>query len=648
MQDYHTDNANNCSVCDADFAESINGVSFWRDRRFFIILVSTWVFIVGLIFEFLLGQMIVALFLFIFAASVAGYSIAIAGFKGVVFRQRLNIAFLMTIAAISAFVIGHPAEGAAVMVLYFFAEFLESKAKENAQRSVASLMKLAPEIARVRREDVEVQVHVHDVLASEIVIIRPGEKIPLDGVVVDGSSSVNQAPITGESLPVSKTVDDEVYAGTINNEGYLEVQVSRLSNETVIAKILSMVEDAQKSKSSAEQFIDKFAKYYTPGVVVVAILVAMIPPLLLGLVWSDWIYRALVLLVISCPCAFAISTPVAMVSSLTSATTHGVLIKGSQHLETLGRVKVVAFDKTGTLTSGRLGVTDVIEFEESAMDVLQIAASIEAYSEHPISQAIVAKAGNPGRQLSDVDDFVAIAGQGVSGTVKGVPYFVGSERLFKEKGIVYPEEQLGVLKAEGKTVILVGNHERVIGAIAVRDTIRSSSTKTIEVLKRMGIKSIMVTGDNSRTAAVIAHQLGIEEFHAELMPKDKVTLLKILQDKYGPIAMVGDGVNDAPALASAEVGIAMGAIGSDVAIETADIALMQDDLSKIPYLFKLSKKTRGIVRQNIGVSLLIKFSLAALVFPGLISLWLAVAVGDMGLSLAVILNAMRLSQVKPR
>jgi Cd2+/Zn2+-exporting ATPase len=282
------------------------------------------------------------------------------------------------------------------------------------------------------------------------------------------------------------------------------------------------------------------------------------------------------------------------------------------------------------------------------MDVLQIAASIEAYSEHPISQAIVAKAGNPGRQLSDVDDFVAIAGQGVSGTVKGVPYFVGSERLFKEKGIVYPEEQLGVLKAEGKTVILVGNHERVIGAIAVRDTIRSSSTKTIEVLKRMGIKSIMVTGDNSRTAAVIAHQLGIEEFHAELMPKDKVTLLKILQDKYGPIAMVGDGVNDAPALASAEVGIAMGAIGSDVAIETADIALMQDDLSKIPYLFKLSKKTRGIVRQNIGVSLLIKFSLAALVFPGLISLWLAVAVGDMGLSLAVILNAMRLSQVKPR
>jgi Cd2+/Zn2+-exporting ATPase len=533
MQDHHTDNSNNCSVCDADFAASINGVSIWRDRRFLIISVSTLFFIVGLIFDFLLGQMIVALFLFIFAASVAGYSIAIAGFKGLVFRRRLNIAFLMTIAAVSAFVIGHGAEGAAVMVLYFLAEFLESKAKENAERSVASLMKLAPEIATVRREEVEVQVHVHDVFVSEIVIIRPGEKIPLDGVVVEGSSSVNQAPITGESLPISKTVDDEVFAGTINNEGYLEVQVSRLSNETVIAKILSMVEDAQKSKSSAEQFIDKFAKYYTPGVVVVAILVAMIPSLLLGFIWSDWIYRALVLLVISCPCAFAISTPVAMVSSLTSATQHGVLIKGSQHLEALGKVKVVAFDKTGTLTSGKLGVTDVIAFGEPEMDVLQVAASIEAYSEHPISQAIVAKAGNPGRQLSNVDDFVAIAGKGVSGTVEGVSYFVGSERLFKEKGIVYPEEQLGVLEAEGKTVILVGNHERAIGAIAVQDTVRSTSAKTIEVLERMRIKSIMVTGDNSRTAAVIAHQLGIEEFYAELMPEDKVTYSKSCRTNMG-------------------------------------------------------------------------------------------------------------------
>jgi Cd2+/Zn2+-exporting ATPase len=603
-------------------------------------------FVVGLVFEFLWGLMIVALFLFIFAISVAGYSIAIVGLRGLIYRRRLNIAFLITIAAVAAFVIGHAAEGAAVMVLYFLADFLEGKAKEKAQRSVASLMKLAPEMATIKRKAVEVQVHVHDVKVSEIVIVRPGERIPLDGVVVDGQSSVNQAPITGESLPVSKTVDNEVFAGTLNNEGYLEVQVSRLSNETVIAKILSMVEIAQKSKSSTEQFIDKFAKYYTPSIVIVAIFVAIFPPLLLGFAWGDWIYRALVLLVISCPCAFAISTPVAMVSALTSATQQGVLIKGSQYLEVLGNVKVVAFDKTGTLTSGKLGVTDIIVFKDQEIDVLQVAASVEAYSEHPISQAIVAKAGNPGRQLSNVDNFLAIAGQGVSGTIEGVPYFVGSERLFKEKGILYPEEKVGVLEAEGKTVILVGNHEQAIGAIAVQDTLRSSSAKTIEALERIGIKSIMVTGDNSRTAAVIAQQLGIEEFYAELMPENKVAILKMLQDKYGSIAMVGDGVNDAPALASAEVGVAMGAIGSDVAIETADIALMQDDLAKVPYLFQLSKKTRSIIRQNIGVSLLIKFSLAALIFPGLISLWLAVAVGDMGLSLAVIFNAMRLSRQK--
>ncbi len=647
MQDHHTDKSNNCSVCEVDYAVATNGLSIWRDRRFLIILVSAVLFVFGLVSEFLLGQMIVALILFIFAAGIAGYSIAIAGLKGLVYRRQLNIAFLMTIAAVAAFVIGHAAEGAAVMVLYFLAEFLESKAKENAQRSVASLMKLAPEMATVIRGEAEVQVHVHDVLVSETMVIRPGERISLDGVVVKGASSVNQAPITGESLPISKTVTDEVFAGTINNEGYLEVQVTRLSNETVIAKILSMVEDAQKSKSSAEQFIGKFAKYYTPSVVVVAILVAIIPPLLLGLVWNDWLYRALVLLVISCPCAFAIATPVAMISALTSATQHGVLIKGSQYLEALGKVRVVAFDKTGTLTSGKLGVTDVISFEESESAVLQVAASIESYSEHPISQAIVAKVGNPGRQLSKVENFLAIAGQGVAGIIEGEQYFVGSERLFKEKGILFPEEQLAALEAEGKTVILVGNYKRAIGAIAVQDTIRSTSAKTIAALKRLGIQSVMVTGDNPRTAAVIAQQLGIDEFYAELMPEDKVTILKTLEQKYGPIAMVGDGVNDAPALASAEVGIAMGAIGSDVAIETADIALMQDDLVKVPYLFQLSKKTQSIVRQNIGASLLIKFSLAALVFPGLIFLWFAVAVGDMGLSLAVILNAMRLSRVKP-
>ncbi len=647
MQDQHTEKGNNCTVCEEHFEPATRSLPFWRDRRGLIILVSTSLFVVGLLSDLLLNQLLIALALFILAMCIAGYSIAKTGIKGLVYGPRLNIAFLITIAAVTSLFIGHAAEGAAVMVLYFIAEYLESKAKENAQRSIASLMKLAPETAIINRGGVESQVHVHEVNVAEIVVVRPGEKIPLDGIVLRGSSSVNQAPITGESLPVVKEVNDEVFAGTINNEGYLEIQVTRLSNETVLAKILTMVEDAQKSKSPTEQFIDKFAKYYTPSIVLVAILVATIPPIVLGFFWYDWVYRALILLVISCPCALAIATPVAMVSALTSAMKQGVLIKGSRYLEALSKVKVVAFDKTGTLTSGHLEVTDVIPFDESEETVLRVAASIEKFSEHPISKAIVAKALNPGLQLNFVDNFTAITGHGVSGIIDTEQFFVGNERLFAELAISYPKDQLRRLEAEGKTVILVGNSERAIGAIAVQDTIRTMSMRTIETLKRMGIKTVMVTGDNEATAAFIAKQIGIDEFYANLMPEDKVHIIKELRQQYGSIAMVGDGVNDAPSLATADIGIAMGAIGSDAAIETADIALMQDDLSKLPYLFELSQKTRSIVRQNIGASLIVKFSLAALVFPGLITLWLAVAIGDMGLSLAVILNAMRLSRVRP-
>jgi Cd2+/Zn2+-exporting ATPase len=647
LQDHHEENGNNCTVCEVDFETATRRSVFWRDYRVLVVFVSTALFVLGLTVDFFLNQQPIAFSLYIFALCIAGYSIAEAGIKGLVFRRRLNIAFLMTIAAVASFLIGHPAEGAAVMVLYFIAEFLESKAKENAQRSVASLMKLAPETAMIKREGEESEVHVHEVNVDEIIVVRPGEKIPLDGIVLTGSSSVNQAPITGESLPVVKAVTDEVYAGTINNEGYLEIQVTRLSNDTVLAKILTMVEAAQKAKSPTEQFVDKFAKYYTPSVVMVAVFVATIPPILLGALWIDWIYRALALLVISCPCALALATPVAMVSALTSATKHGVLIKGSRFIEALGNVKVVAFDKTGTLTTGQLAVTDVIPFNESEATVLRVAASIEKYSEHPISRAIVTKTLNPGLQLSAVDDFTTITGQGVSGIIDAEQFFVGSERLFTELAISYPKDRVRRLEEEGKTVILVGDSKRAIGVIAIQDTIRPTSLRTIETLKQMGIHSVMVTGDNEYTAAFIAKQIGIDEFYANLMPDEKVTIIKELQQHYGTIAMVGDGVNDAPSLATADVGIAMGAIGSDAAIETADIALMQDDLSKLPYLLELSKKTRSIVRQNIGTSLVIKFSLAALVFPGLITLWLAVAIGDMGLSLAVILNAMRLSQVRP-
>jgi len=637
---------NGCSTCEMDYSQVITRGSLWSDRRFLIILVSVILFSFGLVFELLLGLPGVSLNLFFFTACIAGFYIAKAGISGLIFRHQLNIAFLMTIAAVASFLIGHPAEGAAVMMLYFIAEFLESKAKEKAQRSVASLMKLAPEMATVKQAGKEVNVHVHDVEVDEIVVVRPGEKIPLDGAVSSGTSSVNQAPITGESIPVRKQVNDEVYAGTINNEGFLEVRVTRLSDETVLSRILTLVEEAQKEKSTTEHFIDKVAKYYTPTIVLLALLVVVIPPLLFGVPWFEWVYRGLVLLVISCPCAFAISTPVAMVSALTSATRNGVLIKGSRYVEELGNVKVVAFDKTATLTEGQLVVTDIVSVNGSTKEVLEIAASLETFSEHPISQAIVEKLANPGGEVLPVKNFSAIPGRGVSGTIDGEEFFVGSERLFTEHGITFSRELVNRLEREGKTVVLVGTESEVIGVIAVQDIVRQSAVVAISVLKKMGISPVMLTGDNEEIARAIASEVGIEEVYAELLPGDKVKVIKALQERYGSIAMVGDGINDAPALATADVGIAMGAIGSDAAIDTADIALMQDDLSSLPYLFRLSRKTRGIVRQNVVTSLVVKFSLAVLTFPGLISLWVAVAVGDMGLSLAVVLNAMRLSRIR--
>jgi len=550
------------------------------------------------------------------------------------------------VAAIGSFFIGHGEEGAAVVFLFNIAEFLEVYASEKAKRSIASLMEIAPEVATVKRDGKEVKVPVGEVEVNEIIVVRPGEKIPLDGVVINGVSSVDQSPITGESMPVTKQVGDEVYAGTMNNEGFLEIKVTKKSDETLLSKIVKFVAEAQKKKSPTERFIDRFSKYYTPSVMLLALIVATIPTFVFGFSFNEWFYKALVLLVVSCPCALAISTPVAMVSAITSAAKNGVLIKGSSYVEEMSKIKVFAFDKTGTLTEGKLEVTDIISLGVPKERVLEVAASLEALSEHPIAKAIVEKAKNEKVKLKSVHNFKAIAGKGVTGKIKGNTHYVGSRRLFKELEINLLEDQIQKLENEGKTVVIVGTERQIIGLIAVMDKIRDATIKTIGELKEMGIKTVMITGDNKRTAEAIAKRIGISEYRAELLPEDKVKMVQKLSNNSGHVAMVGDGVNDAPALASANVGIAMGAIGSDVSLETADIALMQDDLSKLPYLVKLSEKTLKIVKENVLTSILIKGSFAVLVFPGLVTLWLAVAIGDMGLSLAVILNAMRLSRVK--
>jgi len=642
MQGNHAETEECCAVCDVESLEDGE-----KGKKIILIVLSAILLSLGLISEFILKWEVPAETLFLVTAAISGYSIVKEVFSSLIFRKKLSIDFLIMIAAVGSFFIGHGEEGAAVIFLFYVAEFLESYAAERARKSIASLMELAPEVATVKRNGEEVKIPVSEVEVNDVIVIRPGEKIPLDGEVIRGVSTVNQAPITGESIPVTKEIGDVVYAGTINNEGLLEVKVTKRSDETMLSKIIKLVEEAQRIKSQTEKFIDQFSKYYTPSVIFLALCVATVPTFVFGWPFNEWLYKALVLLVVSCPCALAISTPVAMVSGITSAARNGVLIKGSAYVEEVNKIKVFAFDKTGTLTEGRLEVTDVISLGHPEEEILRIAASLEAMSEHPLAKAIVEKT-NKELMLKDVKDFKAIAGKGVMGKINGETYYVGSRRLFKELSIEYPEEEAWKLENEGKTVIFVGNEKGVIGLIAVMDKIRDSTIPTMAELRRKGIKTVMITGDNERTAKAIAERIGISEYRAELLPEDKVNIIEELSKEYGHVAMVGDGVNDAPALARASVGIAMGAIGSDVSLETADIALMQDDLSKIPYLIELSKKTLEIVKENVLASILIKGSFAVLVFPGLVTLWLAVAVGDMGLSLAVILNAMRLSLLKSK
>jgi Cd2+/Zn2+-exporting ATPase len=634
-----------CSSCSTDIFEE--KLPLWKQRNIHIIALSSILLVLGLSIEYVTGSTGLFHILFLFVGVISGYSIVKKGIASLL-KKRLDMNFLMTIAAVGAFSIGYGEEGASVLYLFFVAEFLEDYAGERARKSIGSLLKLAPETAIVIRDGKEVKVHVHDANINDIAVVRPGEKIPLDGVVINGDSNVNQAAITGESMPVHKKIGDSVYAGTLNEHGYLEIRVTKRSEDTVLSKIVRLVEDAERKKSPTEKFVDKFARYYTPAVIFLAVGVATVPSLVFGQPFDEWLYKALVLLVISCPCALAISTPVSMVSGVTGAAKNGVLIKGGNYIEEMAKAKVFVFDKTGTLTEGRPVVTDTIEVNNySSREILETAASIEALSEHPLAKAIVSKARSDGVRLESIIRFKTTPGKGVKGDINKKTHYIGSSAMFSELSIPFPEEKVRELEGEGKTAIIIGNQE-CIGIIAIMDKIRDAAPETISTLKKKGMKVVMLTGDNERIARSIASKLGIDEYRAGLLPEDKVRIVEELEQKYGKVVMVGDGVNDAPALAKSTVGIAMGAIGSDVALESADIALMHDDLSKLPYLFELSKKTLGIVKENIFISIAIKGSFAVLAFSGTVTLWMAVAFGDMGLSLLVIVNAMRLSVFKLR
>lgn len=559
----------------------------------------------------------------------------------------LDINVLMLVAVAGAMALGQWSEGASVVFLFALAELLEARAMERARASIRALMDLTPAEAFLRdagHPDGLRRVAVDDIRVGDVVIVRPGEKIPLDGRVAGGTSHVNQAPVTGESLPVEKRDGDDVFAGTINGRGALEVRVERLRGDSTLARIIELVERAQSQRAPSQSFVERFARVYTPAVLVLAAVVGVLPPLAGGGSWSAWIYRALVLLVISCPCALVISTPVSIVSALAAAARKGVLIKGGARLERLAQVRCVAFDKTGTLTHGDLRVVDITPLDGlGAPRLLQLAASLETRSEHPIGAAIVARAREDGLALSSVDGFQSLPGLGAEALVDGRHLILGSHRLFEDRGLCSEALHAGLatVPADGRTLVIVGA-DAPIGVISVADSARASARDAIALLRAQGVEHVaLLTGDHETAAGALAASVGIDEVRAGLLPADKVDAVESLRARFGTLAMVGDGINDAPALAAADVGIAMGAAGSDAALETADVALMADELPKIPYAVRLSRATVRNIRANIAFSIALKGAFMILAVLGMATLWMAV-VADMGASLVVIANALRL------
>ena len=582
-------------------------------------------------------------------AAVAGGVFPARRALAAVRSRTLDINALMVVAVAGALVLGEPLEAASVVFLFAVAQWLEVRTMERARQAIRALIDLSPREALVRRDGGEARVPVAQVQVGEDILVRPGDKVPLDGLVVAGASDVNEAPLTGESLPVDKLPGDEVFAGTINGRGALDVRVTRLVRDTRLARIIHLVETAQASRAPVQSFVDRFARIYTPAVLVLAAAVAIVPPVVAGADAATWVYRALVLLVISCPCALVISTPVSIVSALSAAARNGVLVKGGVHLEQLASVRVVAFDKTGTLTRGELQVIGVVPFGPwSAGGMLRCAAAVEARSEHPVAASIVAHARSTGGALPAASSFVSLPGMGAEADVEGARVTVGNERLFRGRGMDLPPEALALAgaHADGSSLVLVSVNGAFAGAIALADRPRDTAREAIELLREQGVRWVaMLTGDRAATAARVAEDLALDECHSELLPDQKYAIVRALHRRYGTVLMVGDGINDAPALAAADVGIAMGAAGSDAALESADVALMSDELLRIPYVIRLARATLRNVRVNLAISIAMKAAFLVLAVTGSATLWMAV-LADTGASVIVVGNAMRLLRAR--
>lgn len=596
----------------------------------------------------------VATIAFALATIAGGLLVFPAAWKALL-KKRLDMNVLMTVAVAGAWVIGEGEEAASVVFLFALSELLESWSAGRARRAIASLLELAPDSALLlQSEGSPKEVPVSELILGDEILVRSGSKVPADGEIVKGSSAINQAPITGESVPVDKQPGDKVYAGTINGEGSLTVKVSKLANQSTLARIIKLVEEAEEQKAPTQRFVDRFAAFYTPATFVVALLIATMPPLLFQQGWDVWSYRALVLLVIACPCALVIATPVSIVSGLTALARRGVLVKGGAYLEAIGKLRALALDKTGTITQGRPQVVNVIPINSNTEEeVLAKAAAIDSHSEHPLARAVVEEATKRGIRFERADGYASKTGRGAEGTIEGHSYFVGNHRMAHELGVCTPEleNQLHEIEARGLSLTIVGHPQHagceasVAGIITIGDTLRPESKEALRLLHEAGLeKVVMLSGDNQRTAKAIAAQAGIDEAIGDLLPEDKVEKVRELVKRYQYVGMIGDGVNDAPALAIASVGIAMGAIGSDTAIETADMALMKDDLRRVAEAIHLGRRTVRIIQFNVTFALVIKAIFLLLAFTGHASLWMAI-LADTGATLLVIMNALRLLKV---
>ena len=652
--DHHTHDDKACA-CEKGIFEDIAMVEEKKSKKPLIILgFGIILFIIGIfistielsIFENLMSQGLLSQIIYLMVVIIVGQGIIKDGLNSLL-NKKIKIESLVTIATVGAFLLGDGAEGATLMILFFLAEYLEEYSLDRSKRSLAKLINLNPNYAMVKQENGEVfEVKVEDINVGSCVVVKPGDKIPVDGVISYGRTSVDQSSITGESLAISKKVGDEVYASTINEEGYIEIRVRKKSEDTIFSKIVSLIKESEKKKAKVDLFIDRFAKYYTPAIVIIALFVATIPYLFFAEPLMEWTYRSLVLLVIACPCALAISTPISMVSAITAGTKNGIIIKGGEYIESLSKIKTILFDKTGTLTEGNLEINDIIPSKDfSKEELITIACSLEDKSNHPIAKAFKEYESNHNISLKEVHEFESLAGKGVKGKINGKTYYLGKEDLFDyTENLNKDIDKFNKNKNLGKTCIILGNKESIIGLISLSDKIRENALITIKKLKEQSIKTIMLTGDNPATAKEVSKKLGLNSYYSNLLPEDKVKIIENIINEHKDIAMVGDGVNDTPSLARANVGIAMGINGADIAIETADIVLMQDDISKVSFLLSLAKKTMDVVKQNIVLVLSVKGSLAILGVMGYLTLWEAVLIGDMGLTLLVVANALRIGR----